>query len=281
MALLLSSGVASLPASRPALASSGVDSSARASAVALVKKGNAHFDAKRYREALSCYRDAERLFPSKKIEFNLAEAYRQLGNLATAELLYEGFVDSADTASVGRFQRGAHSRLEEMRQKGGRIALSGAPEDALVAIDGAEAIAIPAHPLLALPGQHRLQILRAGRDPLEVSVVVKRGETETVEIDGEEQAAHPSPAHDRPLVAPEPVLEAAPGPKAASPLANTSVETSTDEDAAVFERWWFWAGVSAFVLAGTAAAIALHARGGSVDPPGELGASRLSSWQHY
>jgi PEGA domain-containing protein len=264
-----------------------------------MEQGNDLFDAGRYEDALASYQRALRIYRSPRLEFNIAEAHRQLGHWFMAEILYERFLEKVRPPPTSKIRQGIAARLEDMRARGGRIALAGEVSGVVIAIDGVEIGSPPSHPLLVRPGTHKIGASKGSHGSFETEVEVAALDVTSVEIqlggrqaERERQAVAAAPEESvREDEAPAPAPQRGVGEAAlearlsSDPLGVRSIETSApapraSESSSIAGRWWFWAAIGLAVAGGvTAGALALkHSGSSSAEPPD---ATRFSQWQHF
>jgi tetratricopeptide (TPR) repeat protein len=156
--------------------------------------GLAHFEARRFREAIHEFELAGQLVPSADLWYNIARAHEELSQYDRAVEYYQRYLrDRVDPPDRERVE--AHIRSLEERGEAERQALRQAPTTgtlritstvpgALVAVDGRSLGEAPvAAPLSLQPGRHRLSVRGEGYVPFESEVQVEAGVTTAAHAD--------------------------------------------------------------------------------------------------
>lgn len=127
------------------------------------RQGVEAYQAKRYREAIDYFLEADRLAPNAALSFNIARVYENTGDAAAALRWYRDYLRrdpaAADRAEV---EKVIHSFETKLAEKGvQQITVLSDPSGAQVAID-ARAVGVTPWTGEIAPGTHRLRIHRAG-----------------------------------------------------------------------------------------------------------------------
>jgi hypothetical protein len=205
---------------------------AKAKAQALLKQGSALFEQGDYQSALDKFEDAYAVFPSPKLQFNIAQADRALGRPVEALKAYETFLGLAKDAAPDAVTDARKSILE-LRAKLGQLKVECSPSDATVTVDG-KPVGVSNEPVWAVPGFHQVAIQRQQFVPAIQSVEVLAGKVQTVTIKLRAVSAAP----------PVPVaLSPAPAPRAT----DTQLVASATEDNGrrPANRRYLWVGAGA------------------------------------
>lgn len=135
----------------------------RDAAGALLREGNALYRDKDYAGALEKFRKAYALYPSHKIDFNLANALEALSRHAEAATHLERFLGGPAEGTPQEVLAKARARLERLKRTQARLELSCTVEGAGVKVDGKEVGSTPhKHGLYLPPGRHRLELTKEG-----------------------------------------------------------------------------------------------------------------------
>jgi hypothetical protein len=173
----------------------------------------------KYAEALPHLVESQRLDPQLKTLFNLADCEEHVGKLVDAQ---RHWLQARDMAAQpgSPAQREADSRLSALEQRMPRLVIrlaAGAPAASEAARDGVPLGAVSlGTPLPADPGKHTVVARAAGYADRSFDVVLKEGETQTVDVAPGDKIAAPAPA-----LPPAPIAPAAPAATAPPPLAST------------------------------------------------------------
>jgi tetratricopeptide (TPR) repeat protein len=158
-------------------------------------------------EALRHFLRAYELYPSPKLQFDLALAYDEVGRYADAADALSRFVaDAPDAPAEARHW--AAQRLAALEQKVGRVQLDLAPADAELRVDGQPRQYQPGRPLRVMPGKHELAVERAGMAGQSLAIEVGGGELRILTIRLEPLPPAPTPEVKAPPV--QAVVTAAP-----------------------------------------------------------------------
>ena len=204
----------------------------REQAQQLLQQGNELFRADRFADALHAYREAQRVFPSPKLFFNIAACEESLGRRAQAMSNLFAFVKQAvDADPLVRTE--AERRMAHLATTLAAVDVSRLPPNAKIAVD-AEAVGLTPldRPLWLEPGPHRVSVDRPGR-PLWVTTVDGRaGALSTLEL---------------------PQLESLPAPKPAEPGPSgpTSLTGPAPEASFLRRTWWIWTAAGVVVAGAT------------------------------
>jgi tetratricopeptide (TPR) repeat protein len=201
---------------------------AREQAQQLLQQGNELFRADRFAEALTTYREAQRMFPSPKLFFNIAACEESLGRRPQAMSNLFAFVKQAlDADPLVRTE--AERRMAQLATTLAAVDVSLLPSNARITVD-AEAVGLTPldRPLWLEPGPHRVSVDRPGR-PLWVTTLDGKAGTLTA------------------LTVPEAPIPAArdtqePGGSSAAALASPPSEASY-----LRRTWWIWAAAGVLV----------------------------------
>jgi len=214
---------------------------ARGVARAKVDEGVRLTEQGRYADALRAFEEAYALFPSPKIQFNIALANEELERYAAAFEAMSRFLADPQDAAKAKIARG-RKVLEGLAKKVGRIAVASEVAGDEVFVDGQRRGVTPLGAALVVdPGAH--------------AVTVKRGDvqlTENVTVGpGEERSVSPQPSAVAvaPAEPPSPPPAAVPAP--AAPAATPASAVLTHQAAApepARRRWLLWGAVGGGVV---------------------------------
>ncbi len=130
----------------------------------LIDAGTAHFQNKRYGEALAAYEQALQRpgAPLPRLRYAIARCYQQLGRYSEALRAFEAFLALPEAPSDVR--RKATNSVEQLRQRlsRGRLLLRVTPDDAEVHVDGNWAGRTPLAPVELSVGPHMVRVRAPG-----------------------------------------------------------------------------------------------------------------------
>ena len=215
------------------------DSPAKAQAQALLSEGTALYARGDYAAALAKFEAAYAVYPSPKLQFNIAQADRQLGRPVEAIKSFEYFLAQVPDAARDLRSEASQS-VADLRTKLGRLNIQCPTRDADVAVDGKVVGTTPfAQPIWVTPGQHQIAIRHVGYRPITANVIA--GETQTIVV----QVTRPL------TMVPEIATEPSPIP----PVAISERGTPPDHQLNWWSRqkWYFWAAAGATVAFSTGA----------------------------
>jgi tetratricopeptide (TPR) repeat protein len=163
--------------------------SAREEASGLLREGTALYHAKQYAAALERFRQAQRRFPSYKIDLNLGLVLHALGRTAEAATCLSRFLAAAKADTSAQALEQARARLLELERGLGRLRLR-CRAGAQVLLDDRAAGRTPLAAAIYLqPGRHRLVVEAKGFRRCEREVVLPRGGELVVDVDLERAPA--------------------------------------------------------------------------------------------
>lgn len=221
--------------------------SADAQARAAFERGITEVDAGRFAAAVVSFEESYRIRPVAVVLNNLAAAYARMGRYQLAIETYQRYLtDGSERLSPERMQV-VRERLAELRRDTPTITLRVTPASFSLTVDG-RAVTAPASGAVALdPGSHVLDLSAAGFDARHREFQLAPGAREVWEV-------ALAPVVPTPAATPQAHADAI----AAAPVAQTPHPPERPPPApAITSRWWFWTGVGAVVLGGTALALGL------------------------
>jgi len=218
---------------------------ARDRAKAYLAAGNKLYGDGDYEGALNQYQQAYAAFPSPKLLFNQAQAYRGLARHVEAIEAYESFL-MEDPQADAALRDEARTHMIALRAKVASVEVVSDTDGADISIDGKTRGKTPLpRPLLVAPGAHIVLVKKAGvshthyekiepqkGDKLRVSAVLER-RAGPYDLRARDDGGGGGRAD---LVAPEQrEADSGGGP--------------------VYTRWWFWTLIGAAVVGGVTAAV--------------------------
>jgi tetratricopeptide (TPR) repeat protein len=229
-----------------------VGADAKAKATGLLKQGSALFEQGEYQFALDKFEEAYAVFPSPKLQFNIAQANASLGRPVEALNAYETFVARGADASPDALADAWRS-IAELRAKLGQLKIDCSPAGASVAVDGKEVGLSPIREAIwTRPGAHQVTAQREHYAAAIEAVTTVAGKATTVTIRLRSSVAEPAPLAIASPQATSPVVELqAPSSRAGAPTTRTPYKT------------YFWAGVGttgALVIGAIVAGVAANAK---------------------
>ena len=180
--------------------------------------------------ALDKFQAAYKIYPSPKLQFNIAQADRDLGRPLEAMEAFSQFLAQTSNAAPELLSE-AQQSVAELESKLGRLTIRCETPDSEVAIDGKTVGITPlAQSVWTMPGRHQIVIRHQGYKP--ITVTVAAGEQETVVFES------------RPLHLPAPQAAAPPESAAPAAIATTSspslAESVRGHDWFSRQRWYVW-----------------------------------------
>jgi hypothetical protein len=266
LGLFFSEGQLPAAGSRPAgstavAAPEAGDGGARVAAREALAEGNRRLKAGDVAAAVEAYLRAQTLYPpaAAKIEFNIGKAEETRGDTVAAAAAFERFLAKAQD-SPADFRKEARDELARLSAGLGTVQVDQTRVGLSVVIDGQARAQTPVdRGLWVRPGRHVLTLEEGDRVLFRDSVEVTAGAT--VRVNATLAATDAETAKP----APPPLALAAPSPPP-PPLVTAPAEppppaaATEPEDRPLWKRWWFWTGLAAVALAGTATVLILHAR---------------------
>jgi hypothetical protein len=237
------------------------DVQAKARAVALLKEGNAAYDAQKFSVALDKFQAAFSIYPSPKLQFNIAQANRELGLPVEALMAFQKFLAEPGDAGPD-IVADARRSVVQLTAKLGQIKITCSTPDATVSVDGKTVGRTPiAAPIWVVPGQHRIALKHPSYLPATVDLTTVAGGTSTL-----------APQLRPPEVVPHQVVVSAP---VATTTAETQLVASPSQPGGSVwsrQRWYFWtAAAGTVVFASTAIVAGLSARSRFYELQGSCG----------
>ncbi len=218
----------------------------RGAANALYKEGNALYAGGKYQQALDRYRRARALFPSFKLDLNIATSLYKLGWYSEAAPEFERFLAQAKRAPA-KVVKATRARLAEIRKKVASVQIVCAVDGATLQVDGRDMGRTPrAGRVYLMPGIHRVSATRDGYRPFNWQAGLQAGQHVEVKIQLVARAKPPAPA---PPAKPSPAPAPAPGPAvkdAPRPAPAPAADGGTDRPRG---RLWTWVAAGCAVAA--------------------------------
>ena len=222
-----------------------------------LERGNALFEAGNAEAALEAYHDAYAAYPSPKIRFNIAEAYRELDQQVEAAAHYENVIAELDQDSP--LVRLSQERLDELDEQLGHLSVVATPDGADILVNGDQVGTSSVSGVRLMPGRLEVTAILGDEERGQV-VELGPGQRRTLTF---ELLAIPLPDPD-------------PDPDLAPDLDPNLVHES---QAPIHKKWWFWAALAGGVaLAAAGVTVAVTARGDNFVPGGELGTTSIDQW---
>ncbi len=246
----------------------GADLQAKDRAQALLKEGSALYKKADFAAALQKFEAAYVLYPSPKLQFNIAQADRELGRIVEAVEAFEIFLAQAPDAAP---EIGAEARqsLAELKPKLAQVRVE-AMGGAQVTVDQRSLGVTPiARIIWVTPGRHRIAVKHPSYLPASLEVTVSAGEIRTVTPKllrvGEVAAAPPPMAPIAPAPAPPPAAPAGSAVPAETVLGATPAPVESKVGASGRRPWYFWTAAAATAAFTAGAVIAGVSANGKYD----------------
>jgi outer membrane protein assembly factor BamD (BamD/ComL family) len=239
----------------------GAEAPPKERAQALLKEGSALYKQADFAAALQKFSAAYAIYPSPKLQFNIAQADRELGRTVEAVEAFETFLVQAPDSPPELIAE-ARQSLAEMKPKLAQVrvdALGGAQ----VTVDNRSIGVTPiARIIWVTPGRHRVTVNHPSYLSSSLEVTVAVGEIRTVSPKLSRVAeAPPSPA---PAVAPPAVALTQPStPAPTENIVSAAPPASTKAGGLAQRPWYFWtaaAATGAFAVGAIVAGVAANGR---------------------
>lgn len=163
---------AAAPAPTPTFDSSegpaNVDADAKAHARVLYERGARAYAEARYAQAVDLFLDADRVFPTPQLRFNIAKAYDRIGHPSGALRYYRDYLRRAPDAADFQDVTARVRELEHLLGQRGvqQVTVLSDPENAVLFLDG-KPVGLAPWTGEIWPGKHRIRLELAGYTPSE------------------------------------------------------------------------------------------------------------------
>lgn len=149
----------------------------RLEANALYRQGNRLYNKRDYKGALEKYRQAYAMYPSYKIEYNIATSLYALGRRTEAAQNFERFLQRGGEAAPRAIVRVARQRLKELGRELASVSVSCSARGAGVLVDGKTAGRTPLpHRIYLTAGTHKIEVSKEGYPGFSRRLALVRGE---------------------------------------------------------------------------------------------------------
>jgi hypothetical protein len=163
-------------------ADASVRADSKAQAKARFKDGVVLFQEENYQGALEAFEHSYRIVPKPSVLFNIGMCHKALFHFADALATFHRFFSEAgEQIDEGKRAR-ALEAVREIEQLVGTLSVKGAPDRAVIEVDGHPAGTIPfKQPVVLEPGQYRIRVVAEGFEPMETTVAIAAGVESTVQ----------------------------------------------------------------------------------------------------
>ena len=259
-ALLLAAEAAAAPQNGAAAAAATAeegkssDDAVKARARSLYERAVRAYAEGKYYDAADLFLEANRVYPSADLVFNIAKAYDKLGNQAGALAHYREYLRRAGSAADPSAAARAKELAAALAQRGvQQLSVLSDPEDALVLLDG-KPVGITPWTGETWPGKHRVQLTLAGHEAFETTVEVASHRAEDLSVTLSPVAARPArPAAEQPAAQQRTQPAVAPLTWLALGVGTAAIVEMAHQERAGLSRtgaFFAGAGASAFALGG-------------------------------
>ena len=241
------------------------DSPARQQARRLLTVGNDQFEKGQYHKALRSFSAAYRLFPSHKIDYNIAATLDALERPDQAADHYQRFLREAQKVGATAGVSAVRDLLARRQASLGRVNITCDADGAVVEVAGVQRGTTPmAAPIHLPPGAHLIALTRPGRAPLARTTLVTAGKEAVLDLCWDERGAKGAGANKG----------ADTDDKGQTAAPSVAVSKRGAKATPFYTSWWFWTivGVAA-AGAGVGIGLAVTATDDRM-PAGELGTIR-------
>ncbi len=196
------------------------NSSDKATAVDLFKRGRQLMEGKRYPEACPLFGESYRLDPSGGTLLNLAYCYEQIGQSATAWAYYQDLLGRSRREGRADRVRFAQGRLEALEPKLARWTLSMGPNEKLPGVEALRDGQVVPRPVWGSPvpidpGPHKLEVRATDHRRWAGTFEIEAGKLVTVPVPPLEVKSDDSPPFDEAPTPAAVIIEAPQEPVAA------------------------------------------------------------------
>lgn len=145
-----------------------IDADAKAHARALYERGAKAYAEARYAQAVDSFLEADRVFPTPQLRFNIAKAYDRIGQPSGALCYYRDYLRRAPDAADFQEVTARVRELELLLGQRGvqQLTVLADPENAVVLLDG-KPVGLAPWTGETWPGKHRVRLELAGYAPSE------------------------------------------------------------------------------------------------------------------
>ena len=173
------------------LPSYAADDSPKARAKALFQEGVKLYRSEDYAEAANKFKAANKIFPTWKIHFNIAQCEVLLKNYGRALEAFEAYLIEGGDAVPEMRQQEVRKEISRLRDMTGDLSVK-APEGSVILIDGIERARAPmAGSVLVGAGMHELKVVLADETLLQREIKIHGRKSIEVEVKENESAAAP------------------------------------------------------------------------------------------
>ena len=238
----------------------------------LFQDGNKLYTRGDIKGALEKFIKARKLFPSFKLDLNIATCLYDMGRHADAARELERFLDKAEKAPPAIIKE-AHIKLSKLRRSLSSIKVGCNEEGATIVIDGKEVGQTPLSRRFYLrPGPHELKLIKEGFSFVNKELNLKVDEHRDLVITMKKSGAEPTPA---PSPAPKPAVETVDKDDKGTAkqevdlnLAKSpSPKPGASASSPIYKKWWFWSAIGV-VVAGATVGMAVGLQPGEAEPVG-------------
>ena len=221
----------------------------KVTATVLFKEGNTLRKVKKYPEALDKYQEAYRLFPSFKIQYNIALTLQLMGRNAEAVTVYQRFIREGTGKSQERMLRLARKKIRQLLSEISVVAVRCAVDGSTVFIDGIEEGKSPlGRDLYLAPGSHTLKVSHPGYVTSEEIFTVAAGQRKEWSVTLEKKPEEPAkPATE---TSPHPVER----PQTPAEPDATKADTVNLQEKRHTKTVWAWSTLGVGLVCGVTAA---------------------------
>lgn len=175
-------------------------------ATKLFKQGNKLFNNGDYQAALEKFQQARKLYPSHRIDLNIASTLKEMGRHVEAAEAYETFLGRGGTLAPPEIIRAARASLEALQGQLGRVKLRCSENGADVKLDDQPVGQTPLEKWIYLkPGSHALEVCKEGFLCRRETLSFVAGDRKELQFELEAKPKAPLPAAT--VTTPAPAIE--------------------------------------------------------------------------
>jgi len=230
-------------------------------AQALLKEGSALYKQADFATALKKFEEAYALYPSPKLQSNIAQADRELGKTVEAVEAFETFLVQAPDAAP-EIVAEARQSLAELKPKLAQIRVDAIGGANVMVDDRSLGVTPIARIIWVLPGRHSVTVKHPSYLPVSLQVTVSVGEIRTLSPKLFRAGEPPSVAAP-PAAVPAAPAAVVPAATPADIVANSPPPPpAPDRGSSAPKSWYFWTAAGATALfTGGAVVAGLSANG--------------------
>lgn len=240
--------------------------SARRQAAELLRQGAALYKQGDKSGTLEKFSKAYNLFPSYKIEYNIAVLLEEMGRWTASAEYFERFVTTKHKSAPGEMVQLAHQKLRKLRRKLASVTVTCNVEGAWLLVAGKEVGQLPmGFRTYYTPDKYHFAVKKRGYQRFQKSVVLRAGSHLQLEV----ELTHIVHPVSRPE--PVPAAQTRKFPTMGKhPAVAADVPQPAPTSRPLYKKWWFWTAVGAVVVGAVIGGTVAATSGGDELPDGDI-----------